>query len=766
MLPSLRKEAQSNLRKQLVDSTRNLKESLLMVPRIVAAFTPLEVYNRFLIVAPDVKGNASYAFGAHGIKVGVSGTVKFPIALPLISLKSSLNITVTSIKDSLIIIHRPCPRRLANPEGRLTWKTNNPVTFMTLKGYQIGLDVGLSATIGGGEAISFPFGDLSSSPIISDLVGTNEEGGPAVPINVISFGIGASASLSGSIVVTVEIYRWSDDHPGFYSSGMDKNLTTDFRRSLKTESVDVAARDVRIWLDFLKEHIWKVVYEKYLDLGLNLPSGFETAYYWLKRFRKTRPEDTDDIQAALDILFLSDTNHTLTMVIPRIDARFLPRLRNAEGEFDAAEAQEQLLNAANAIKNRLVAAKQNIGREADNFPPKNSTSALDVYKKRELCFVNLLMVKPEGEGSGQAFAGAAAVLSVFRSDGVTAKANIGVRMHFRKVFLTYQTYSLGLGWVPLMLTQHTNISYKQVILPGSASLDLKLATKSKSFRTAGESVLYNSMRYYTSSAYWIHPGAGDQEVSLQEGSGFSFGYSMNFVLLVQLIKKLLEANAASTNLDDKARLEMNECAKKLRIPVADFQAFILSLFDAKDQAYLMANDEKTIKNEFYPQLTDYDAILIESSLKIKPGPGRGIPMRVNYRDPLKESSLGSSGIEKIFEEGAAKTLLADNFEATPERLDSLNLQPDAIRLRLRLADNLSAAPPDIEISNPKPSFFKLGFIASIKLVNPFSFDKVNKAGNEGILDFHTYFIPDGSTRTHMERVERSVPPVNLIPHSF
>lgn len=776
--------SRSNLRNQLVTSAANLKENLLIVPRGIAPYTTTEVYNRFLIIAPDIKGNAAAAFGDFGVDVNLSLSFKFSaIAIPILSLKASADLSGSLLRDTLLMVHRSCPKEQLDVSNRIIWKTGTPVTFMTFKGYKLGLTTKLSTSLNLGKSLSKTLEGMNDNPILADLKGGNTGNqSKNNKANIASIGIGGTLSVTGSIGLTGEFYRWEEDNPGFYSNGMDSNLKTDFENALGPETVEDVGRSVKKWLDYLYVNILDKVSKKYILLGKNPPLGLETLLTQLKNLRNIRTGNEEDISAALGIIFF-DGRYKLEDIIPRIDEEILEDLAKDLTKGKRLNFRKEiaaLIDATEDAKSRLKAAKDRADslKNGEQFPSKSSAKVASAFDTRKLCFINMFIFKPEASAGASAWLGASATLTLpgdssAKAIGGSFSANIDVKADFRKVSYRYQTYGLNRSQVPLMLTQDTNINYSQVRIPKSASLDFSFAAVSKSLKLDSVDTLVNTMSYNTASLYWLHPGSTDgKDVQLQTGSGLSFGFSLPFTLLIQLARKILKANNANTPLDDASSQEISKYAHSLKLTAEIFTDFLLGLFSEDDQAFLIYAEDIFIKEKFYPQLSAYDSVLIESSLEIMlDAKGAGIPSKLHYKNPSKVDLTNTPGIENIFGRGVTTALFDKNFE--PTDLDGLNLKPQAIRLRLRLKDNLA---------DTDPAFFKLGFFNAMDLpdtpsateiiarkftgIFPLSAKVINKAGNEGILDFHTYFIPDGQKLDHTYQVERGVPPVNLIPHGF
>lgn len=743
---------------QLVASTRVVKDSLLMVPKRFAPYSAEDVYHRFLIIAPDHKGQSSCAFGEYGIKVNLTIKVDFgKFICPILIIKPEASLSITHTDQVLLIIHRTVPKALAGSDNDLAssikWSTNMPVCFMTFAGRKIGVNASLGTSLGYGSSISTQLDNFSPNPILDDLKVNFSNKQPAKGIATV--GIGASITFNLSTALDFQFYTWEEKTPGYYATGMDSGLKKDFNNLLGPEDVSNVKREIIDWLKYLRDNPLKEIERRtssfaqsykltnLLEKLKKLPS---ISRFNITRFgRKASTKETIDTLESL----ISGENDSLKTILDSLDLKKLPQIGGKDIDFQ--KEKESILTQLEWYKKKLHSAEAAVDslKDISEFPPKIGAFALaPMYASLKLCFIDLTIMKASATVSDNLWLGTSLTVPKTGAVGpVNASGKIGISGDFRKVSSRFQTYSIDMkSGIPLIFTQDTNIRYTQAKIDRSIGFDLGFTNLFKKDKDWPNAFIKNSMAYNASSLYWLHPDSTESQViKLQRGSGISFGFSVHFATLISIGKNLL---SSPNSIDPLVADYISQFSKLLRIKEEDFKAFIHGLFE-KDQQIITSKTEEYLIKNLYPQLVDYDTVLIESSLKIISS-----DFSVEYDE--------KQGVNSLMNLPKFASLSDPNFQASD--LNSMGLTTESIRLRVRLKDNLK---------NADPKTFRLGFFQELATLAaksiagsfPFSLGVIKNAGNEGILDFYNHWILASAISDH-RRLELAVPPVNLLPHHF
>ena len=158
----------------------------------------------------------------------------------------------------------------------------------------------------------------------------------------------------------------------------------------------------------------------------------------------------------------------------------------------------------------------------------------------------------------------------------------GIGGSYKNTSYRYQTYGRNerTGRV-LVMTQDTDISYWQATGKLVAGLGVEGPTEGKEPKETGafkddegkrvkekEYALYNFISYRSAVAFWTPPTRVADEISVQQGSGYSLGRSLIAATLV------MHAKAYAANKDKKAHKYLAGLAASLMVDLADVLAFV------------------------------------------------------------------------------------------------------------------------------------------------------------------------------------------------
>lgn len=702
----------------LIATTRKLKKDLTLIPAQFASLEPTELYERFLLIRPDVKGNAAIAYGSYGHSASVTFGFEFGIFLcpGLVNLSVNATATATKTNEALFIIHRNLPDKLIATSSResrnkrVLAKISKPVTFMAMLGERKGGSFEL--------AFAASFGTGSFSEIFSlGLLGFTFAGG----------------QISGSI--SRDVYNFKDPSPGWYQSGSDQNLQLDFTDSLGTRHTHYLKREIALWLRYVKKNYIKKLpndskWDKLKQTFNNLPKFYPI---WFKA-------STAEVQFKLA---------NILKELDKLDEGF----RDAKFDKKIADYQAELTKAAAANK------EYNIG---DTKKRGTRTTLGDLP---DLCKIHLTNMKGQtsidvsvgnspvtgamGGGSGVGTNVASGndkldAASTFTIPGPTLGAGISLTGSYTRTHYRYQSYGYSSrSEKPIVHTQDTQIRYTKVNLAVGlqASLDFlvgrdidlegvrffgKDADKLSLNNLSYDKSFVNKMSYRAVTAYWNHPTGTPSSVKTLNGSGVSFGFSIRIQTLLRFSRDE-HAGTANTFYDK----EIASYANLLRVTSSEFRQFVKGLLSEED-----------LKNDgAYEHLKAYGAVLVESSFRFQESE------EISFKNsPNDLADLTKSG-----------TKWSDFYNNKSFSAPTAGLQLESIRMRLRLSDHMD---------NSK-NIFRLGLYLFGSGAGV-SVDKVEQAGNEGILDFYTHWFlqQDQNIGRLHQNYRDSVPPVILLPHTF
>ncbi len=732
--PKPSQQAQSGL----ATAVRSLKDDLVIVPARFAPYTPDELYQRFLLVAPDHKGNLSSTDGEYGRAVSVEVSFDFgDLILPgLASLDISAEGGGTLLQVALLIVHRCVPKTLAGPSASVParWAGNKPVCFLSLSGQRKVLTLTLNSELSIGQALSLP-------------ESTTPEG--------LGLSLDLNASLNAGVSLTGQMMHLTDPAPGWYVGGGDKGLKADFNAILGQGSKKDLKEEVVAWCEYVFEtaaeqlagnnsrKVDSVKVELLRIKGIRAVEG-QLKEFGSQQFMSAMNDAADDEN--IGNIFNQIANQIQNKIDKPTTAGLIQNLEDLQAFFKKyakrsstalRQYRQELTDQIQWYKDLLNAFQQGDQPSPVELQTKKNgqITALDP-RYQELALLSVFSFIPSAQAGAEANAAAdgsldAGEIGANASVGASVQAEVSGQLGYTS--FRYQSFGVSdKGRQPLVLTQDTVLNYRQVELTAKAMADMgvELADYNLSKSAEGEkeqSYTYNMLTYQAVLAYWQYPQADNTpSVNLESGSGLAYGMSVSFGKLVHIAKILNSNNwQVPTDNNDKDLQLFQDLAKQLRVKPEDLITF------------LQAAD---IVTESFPQLEAFTSVLLESSLafQISSAPAMKVSRRKNSFWQSKKNPPWV--LEDALKSDCAK---AANSQATLT----------AIRLRVRLADH---------VENQK-TIFQLGFkiAAGLKI----SLDKVESVGNESVLDVYVHWFgpyDPYNINNSSEAYEQSVPAVALL----
>lgn len=592
----------------------------------------MDLYRKEVGVSEDYKGMYYCSYGSSGFSGGIEISVDIAQLL-LSNLSPPLGIEISAeakvepkgdkVDHLLLMLNRGFPKTPISP---LTWKTNQPVCFMTLQGKELGVSIKGSVEAGA----SLGFEQLSIN-------------GHSLSLNL--------ARVQAGIQGGCKFYRLNDPLPGWYSDIMDVNLQSDFAK-VASPGKEQLKQQINEW----RKHLRAVIFEEHpehatdqrLDGFRKLLNKRLSIDFSLSRGLKVTPSHEVEI-------WLRNIRET----IERLSRENIISLQQGEPE----ELEKYLAAAIQAITD---AKHDDVQKGAKKVPlPLKSNyqqimGDLEGYKSKQ-CFANLTVYSVEGDASaevGKDLSQAIPLGEIFKTDkvedvevaSISASAGASIIGNARFMTSRYQTFSRSDNRQRMFLTQDTKITYTQVVGQYSAGAIASLPFDIEvGYAKEGEKVLRNDMNYYSVSTYWLetNPFVNPQ---LCAGSGISLGTSIS----LKKLRTIAAKSAISTSPTDP------DLAKLIRrYPYylgLTFQQFI----NFVKQIGPLITDEMIEEHPF---------LLIESNFSI---------LNPETIEVIKEGDKLESLIKKFFGKKDRKI----------SRLPQIPLRLESIRCRLRLGTDM------------------------------------------------------------------------------
>lgn len=693
-----------------------------------------EIYDYLMITWADHKGNAAVVYGS----VGSTVTQSVGFNAGMFILPGFLNLTVsatfeqTYTNDLFLMIHRLMPRYYIHRESReslhpkVLYKTEKPVCLMAMEGF--------GQEHSGKLAVSFSVG---------------VDTGKAMPFGKLGFTLGGA---DVSIEIGVKSFKYIDNFHGVYPHGADQVLRDDFANHLGVRHTHYLKREIVKWLKDVKKEIGDNLsanaYAELREAFKKLP-GFNNPIPGFKPSSERVGRKMEEILAALENL---------------------PDSRQRNWTEQLAEYERQLTQA--------------MSQQADFIRPEKQGVIPLALRVEGLCFLTLANYKKTGtfkfnvlnspaDGvTGGSLAGSTSALAQPLAPNATEQQadwlsagipmitfGAGVRFQYKSVNTNYRYQS----YVPsgtrnprrLVMTQDVTIKYTEydATLGIQAGLDLMVGRevdlsdvhvsgekidklkKVKAKALKGKKWGKRSMVYKAATAFWCYEDVvpGDGGMNLLYGSGLSFGMSLS----MRKILKLAYAIKAGV-LTEKDTKTIKSYADQIRVTPEEFTAFLNSL--------LVGPEEEADKITGFQGCMEAGVVLVEASFRLYEARKvkRGLDEK-GQKSSLQPMDLTQSDIWSGF------------FHGKDTNPNNSRLSLESIRIRVRIGDSLDNG----------TTRFRLGLYL-FGTGYSFQLDKVESAGNEGILTVHTYYFEEFDQQDSRvgESLENGVPPVTLVPHHF
>lgn len=727
----------------LIQSARRFHRNAQIVPSVYRHMLATDIYDYFMMSWGDHKGNAALAYGSIGTNVGIAAGFDFGVLLLPGILQLSVNVAANQLvaEEALFLIHRAMPDKWISQASRtrerrqVLYHVDQPVTFLSLAGYRMQYDIKLAA------AASIGIGS-----VVDGLGGSYPLG---------AFGITLQGlDLSGQY--TTAVFRYKDEQPGLYRHGRDPRLLTDFTAALGERHTHYLKRDAVDWLKWVRK--------KHIDplAGNVLTNPLKKVFFNLPGFRFPG--------------FVAST----TAVKDKL--REIDQVLKTPGHGLQDPVKTRITDRIGRIYRRIQDAERS--QQAYRIPTK-SARVPDALAVKDLCYLTLSNKKKTGQfkysilnspadgamgggtGIGKNLAGnpdgesyedkRLVAVSSFTVPSITIGGGYTLRYSVCRTTYRYQTYALNRRQHPLVYTQDVQVRYQEKDITAAmqfgldllAGRDLSMAgihVQDKALRRKkslpakllkGKSWTDAQMVYRAVNVYWDqHLASGNQKAEVLNGSGVSFGYSMR---LDDLLRISREENAGLPAATMNAKVA--HYAKFLRVKPEEFRSFARSLLIRGERSRSRSRRVTGFEN-----YEDYGAVLVEASFRIKDAQSVS-------KAQAKDGSYSDTDLADLTD----KVPWQDFFYGKSDDRDAAGLELETIRVRLRLGDH---------VSNTR-NVFRLGLYLFGAGVS-FNIDKVEAAGNEGILTLHSHsFLNiDKHPRRTASALRDGVPPVMLMPHSF
>ena len=734
---------------------RSNKPDLAGIPKRFAEYTPLDLYQSFVPVKMDYKGQLCSGYVKRGwsLKVGLTGEFDFSFLMAEFGVgqfQPIADIGRTKTKYSLAIVQR-FPQELVywttadgpnqgttgvgeagpEPENVTKWRVDKPFSLSTMLGWQTDKSIELGIDFQWGKTLF----TIAGPGIVED--GSNDAG----------IGVGANIRLSGKWESLYVI----DPNPGWYEGSLDDTLQGDFRTYLGPKDARDLKREIFQWLrhsteldvnwlpnerigDNAKKAIKSIArmpggvdpttgidtLEKALTFlpPLNMFNGpldklkdfatkpqrekliaeLKTLATALRYIRDNKDKDGNPLPSRLRIVMLAQTKSMIDAQIHRVDTY-------------VAELEQYDQPAPNGA-----------GNDPQGLPlpqpKKKGAPQLGVMQDERDGRLNFLRISTS-DYLAYARGGSRLVVPVFAQIICVGTADVGVsaKATYRKSVSRFQSFCYDRAMTPLVATQDTMLTYSRIGLEANATAQFASFFYNKTVDSAGTSIrakktILNCVDYQSVIVYWPKLLAGGP-IKVCRGSGVRFGCSV----LLSRIKRLLTKPDA----DDSKKL-IRGLTQALRVDWRTLRTFFSSM-----------DIDKTLPNSSLPP-----ALLIESAFAFPDG--MTIPPDI------------ASGI------GAISDLLSDQkvIDFTKSIGKPNGPKPETLRLRMRQAD---WALTETNVSTD----FRLGFWVVDSIPNLISLKKIDEAGREAIVDLYTYFVANPEyNRNPLAGQEKVVPPVALL----
>ncbi|MCB9285185.1 MAG: hypothetical protein H6563_14000 [Lewinellaceae bacterium] len=740
----------------------SLEGNLTVVPSQFRRYSVAELYQRFLINAPDHKGNYNCGFGQYGRNLSVSANYNFgDLILPgIITANVEGKVKGDVAKEVLFMIHRAAPTALFSQDEKKqlkpVWTTGKPVVFCVLSGLTYQIVANLNAL--SGVKVGF-----------SSVLGNSTSGGAEPETDALQLDISIDASIKAGAGLSGQLIRLAADQSGFYPNGTGNELVEAFSNALGGPSAKDLASEVATWFEYVMTYLQKDAFDTFQPIVQNLAAQINPTdkikeiYDQVKQGLLDKITNKGGVQTLAKNLFDFLKNKAASEIQTEATLQLLDKLSKELSDFYQKQMLHSLLTTPKPTNNiwirtspqkvqinyreiqRQIAWYQNI-KKSKQSTTVNLPGVLPL--EQELCHADLYSFVANTQAGGTASGKASLKTSAGgASAGASGAATIAGDVKFSSSRYQICIPSSSPSEKPLVLTQDTFTTYRRMAGKASwgSSANIFLEDYGLEANQAGklENRFFDLITYQCISAYWLYPRKENNPspATLEMGSGTSFGCSVN----LKHLQRMAAPGSPSQKPDPIKQLKQ-QLATSLHISEAELDIFLSKAFPSGPPSASGNSNPKNL-------LENYTTVILESNFAFLPGANNNISLQnAKNADLYRPDDLFTSpSIKSILSQLDGKLNQGSNPATPPCRLDS-------IRIRVRNEDNLG----NYDNSHP---IFTLGFDfrAAVKI----EYGKTQKAsGNEGIFDVYTcWFNPDYEVRPQ-DGYERSVPSAVLLPHTL
>ncbi len=603
-----------------------------------------DLFSVFMQNNIEYKGQLCSGYSSRGFGSKVETSVDMgALVAPFVTIEIGGSYAGTKSKQMMVILARM-------PKSLEAFETKLPIMLSCMKGMR--KTHAVTAHVEAGVATPSIFDGLSSDDPAFQSPSLGEPGDVA---DLLSFELGAKATAKLEGGWKGVWLKLRDLSPAYFRCINDNFLKSDFATMIGPGSRTRVESDILMFFNMHhkfkpltpKRQVWK-----HLTGGNVTFQRIEEALNQVEKLLRTDP------------LFLND--YRLPNYINRLTYHKQQIYAFKEYDFN-------------------YFAKTRINRMEKKYHDLNVEGLIE--RDRNLCFLDLVSHQPEAGASTQVSFGVGAL-----GQGLSSQAGTGMKGTVKTTNYRYQYYGRNESTGDIMImTQDTNIRYKQLQLFAEIGGEVKLLTKGMEKSKSKEKLVHNSFSYQSGIVYWAPPKKGNKVVT-RMGSGVSFGES---VLPVNLIKHLRQHKKDKT--DKGSRLYLSQLAKVLHVEPADLCEFGQSCQNTLVSFATSCNGGNS-------------SVLIESCFAKD-----GDRLTVNM---LEKDVPELQGGKKSFFKEMANSIAKKT--------------PQCIRLRVRRAD----------VRDDTKVKFKLGIgIPGINTSFGIELLSVEDAGTEAVVDIWTHWFP-------------------------
>ncbi|MCG7550468.1 hypothetical protein [Pseudoalteromonas sp. Of7M-16] len=699
--------------------------------------TQQQMLDTFVVTGLDFVGQASHGYGAKGVGVGIDFGVDIGKAvLPgFATADAKVSVKASGASEVLVALTRqPCVRDV------------HPICLMTAKGELWEMELGIGASIGLKASTSIDTSGQSSNMMTSkeeketQKQQAQQQFGTYGTMALEQIGLEASANIGAEANAKYhgELMMLRDPYPSWYNSVRDPSLEEIFFDLVDYGSKTGSKSRIKQFFDresktigplFKDLSFWQTI-QKAITGG-NIPFeqlllSLSDASAWLLHIQAINDRgDKQEIITTLDDLAQQiATQQEKNWIVRRFNKTEKREMKMTALQYFEQQGFNLLLpskglsgfaslndweNAITWVKQALsldpsklnelltevihhqkvVAYFQN---KSDKSPPPAPDYAL---RRNRLSFVNLWgHAASAGAGAKMALAGKA-------TPALSLATTAGVSVNGEKKWTSYRLQQFEIAPTDneeqiceRIFTQDSSITYSQAAITGEAALKISLAgldpvkkVSGKKAETTKDKVLVNTLGYQSAQFTW-QPVLKAEEVTLEKGTGLTYGYSIT----VANLEKIIANEPGSDKL-------LNTLADLLHVSTTDLMTAITA--------------GQWITQSKLPA----PVLLLESTFAVGEGSSAPITWDSNI-----EPKLCKYARSQLVDRSSAAIAADKDLDASEKKC----LQ--TIRIRYRIADALDDS-----------ATFKLGIPIGIFKVGV-ELNAVARAGASGIVDLNTHWF--------------------------